>query len=524
MESRVTPIAVIGMGCRLPGGIDSPDELWQALLRGDDLVTEIPADRWDVEEHYDPERGVLGRSVSRWGGFIDDVGGFRRRVLRLSGSARRPRSTRSTGCCWRRPGKRSSMRASCPGRWPARRTGVFVGLCHDDYTVITSDAGALEDAYGYTGTPFSMASGRIAYALGLQGPAITVDTSCSSGLLAVHMAAGAWIVARAILPWPEVHGDAGAAGITASASAQGMLSPTGRCHTFDVAADGFVRSEGCAVVLLKRLPDALRDGDRILAVVRGTAANQDGRSETITTPSRTRRPRSTGRHWRRRAWTPTTVGMVEAHGTGTPVGDPLEFTEVWRGYTAPAVNRVALGSAKSNLGHTEAAAGAVGLIKADPRAAARCGAADGALHPVCPMSCSRSKPDLFVPQEVTPWPDRWRPAPRRAAVSSFGMSGTNVHAVLEQAPETHRAGRRGSRIRHERARCCFRCRRPLPTSCAGPRGGWPTGWTTTKRIPCRCRTWPTPWRVGAGTGPCAPRCSPTSLEELTAGSARDRRR
>jgi acyl transferase domain-containing protein/acyl carrier protein len=435
MESRVTPIAVIGMGCRLPGGIDSPDAFWQALLRGDDLVTEIPADRWDVDEHYDPERGVPGRSVSRWGGFVDDIGGFDAPFFGFGereATAIDPQHRLLLETSWEAIEHAGIVPQSLAGS----RTGVFAGLCHHDYTVVTSDAGALDDAYGFTGTPFSMASGRIAYGLGLLGPAITVDTSCSSGLVALHMACQSLdrgesdlAVAGAAMALLESR-------VSAAASAQGMLSPTGRCHTFDVAADGFVRSEGCGVVLLKRLPDALRDGDRILAVVRGTAANQDGRSETITTPSSDAQAAVYRAALEVAGVDPATVGMVEAHGTGTPVGDPLEFTSLTEVYGAGG-NRVALGSAKSNLGHTEGAAGAIGLIKAI------LGLQHGLVPPMVhftrlPDELAQMETGLFVPQQVTPWPEKGD-GPRRAGVTSFGMSGTNVHAVLEQAPDTQTA-------------------------------------------------------------------------------------
>src|ERR1700743_1404617 len=431
MESRVTPIAVIGMGCRLPGGIDSPDAFWQALLRGDDLVTEIPADRWAVEDHYDPERGVPGRSVSRWGGFIDGIGGFDASFFGFGereATAIDPQHRLLLETSWEAIEHAGIVPPSLAGS----QTGVFVGLCHHDYTVVTGDAGALDDAYGFTGTPFSMASGRISYGLGLLGPAITVDTSCSSGLVALHMACQSLdrgesdlAIAGAAMALLESR-------VSAAASAQGMLSPTGRCHTFDAAADGFVRSEGCGVVLLKRLPDAIRDGDRILAVVRGTAGNQDGRSETITTPS-SDAPAAVYRAALSVAGIdPCTVGMVEAHGTGTPVGDPLEFTSLTEVYGADG-NRVALGSAKSNLGHTEGAAGAIGLIKAV------LGLHHGVVPPMVhfarlPDELQDIETGLFVPKVVTPWPDKGD-GPRRAGVTSLGMSGTNVHAVLEQAPE-----------------------------------------------------------------------------------------
>ena len=435
MQSRVTPIAVIGMGCRLPGGIDSPDAFWQALLRGDDLVTEIPPDRWDVEDHYDPERGVQDRSVSRWGGFIDDVGGFDAAFFGFGepeATAIDPQHRLLLETSWEAIEHAGIVPASLSGS----RTGVFVGLCQQDYTLMTGDAGVLGDAYGYTCTPFSMASGRIAYGLGLLGPAITMDTSCSSGLLAVHMACQSLDSGESDLAL------AGGAmlvldpRVSTSASGQGMLSPTGRCHTFDVAADGFVRSDGCAVVMLKRLSDAERDGDRILAVVRGTAANQDGRSETITTPSSDAQAAVYRAALDFAGVQASTVGMVEAHGTGTPKGDPLEFTSLTEVY-GTAGNRVALGSAKSNVGHTEAAAGAVGLVKAV------LGLRHGLVPPMAhftrlPDELKQIETGLFVPQEVTPWPDKGDGqgyVPRRAGVTSFGMSGTNVHAVLEEAPE-----------------------------------------------------------------------------------------
>jgi acyl transferase domain-containing protein/acyl carrier protein len=431
METPVTPIAIIGMGCRLPGGIDSPEAFWQALLRGDDLVTEIPAERWDVEEHYDPERGVPGRSVSRWGGFIDDAGGFDASFFGFGereATAIDPQHRLLLETSW----EAIEHAGIAPSSLTGSRTGVFVGMCQQDYTLITGDAGALDDAYGYTCTPFSMASGRIAYGLGLRGPAITVDTSCSSGLIAVHMAC---------LSLDRGESDLALAGgamlvldprVSASASAQGMLSPTGRCHTFDAAADGFVRSDGCAVVLLKRLPDAMRDGDRILAVVRGTAANQDGRSETITTPSSDAQAAVYRAALAVAGVDAATVGMVEAHGTGTPVGDPLEFTSLAEIYGATG-HRVGLGSAKSNLGHTESAAGAIGLMKAV------LGVQHGKVPPMAnftrlPDELAAMETGLFVPREVTPWPIEGE-APRRAGVTSFGMTGTNVHAVLEQAPE-----------------------------------------------------------------------------------------
>ncbi len=432
METRVTPIAVIGMACRLPGGIDSPDMLWESLVRGDDLITEIPPDRWDADDYYDPEPGVPGRTVSRWGGFLDDVAGFDAEFFGISereAISIDPQHRLLLETAWEAVEHAGLDPASLAGS----ATAVFTGLTHEDYLVLTKGAGGLASPYVVTGLNNSVASGRIAHALGLHGPAMTFDTACSSGLMAVHLACRslgqgesdlALAGGCAVLLEPD--------GSVAS-SGQGMLSPTGRCHAFDVGADGFVRSEGCAVVLLKRLPDALRDGNRILAVVRGTAANQDGRTETLTMPSEDAQVAVYRAALAAAGVQPDTVGAVEAHGTGTPIGDPIEYRSLARVYGVG--NRCALGSAKSNIGHNESAAGAVGLIKAI--LSLRHGVIPPLLHfNRLPEELAEIETGLFVPQAVTPWPIGDEQAPKRVAVSSFGMSGTNVHAIVEQAPET----------------------------------------------------------------------------------------
>jgi polyketide synthase 5 len=418
------------MSCRLPGGIDSPELLWEALLRGDDLVTEIPTDRWDANDFYDPERGVPGRSVTKWGGFLDDVAGFDADFFGIGereATAIDPQHRLLLETSW----EALQYGGLDPKSLAGSQTGVFVGLGHDDYTVVTGKAGALEDPYGYTGTAFSMASGRISYTLGLNGPAVTVDTACSSGLVTVHMACRSLHQGESDLalaggcmavldPW-----------VNASTSAIGMLSATGRCHSFDVKADGFVRSEGCAMVVLKRLPDAVRDGDRILAVIRGTASNQDGRSETITSPSMDAQVSVYRLALEAAGVDAASIGMIEAHGTGTPVGDPTEFRSLSQVYGT--AGPCALASVKSNVGHTESAAGTVGLIKAVM--ALRHGTVPRMLHfTQLPDDLARIDTNLFVPEENIRWPaDNGHP--RRAAVSSYGMSGTNAHAILEQAPE-----------------------------------------------------------------------------------------
>ena len=433
METPVTPIAVIGMGCRLPGGIDSPDGLWESVLRGDDLVTEVPRDRWDADAYYDPEPGVPGRTVSRWGGYLDDVAGFDSEFFGITereAVSIDPQHRLLLETAWEAIEHAGLDPASLAGS----KTGVFAGLTHEDYLILTKGEGSLLGAYAVTGLNNSVASGRIAFLLGLHGPALTMDTACSSGLTAVHVAC------RSLHQGESDLALAGGASVllepdgSVACSAQGMLSPTGRCHSFDVAADGFVRSEGCAVVLLKRLPDALRDGNRILAVIRGTASNHDGRSETITMPSEDAQVDVYRAALQAAGVDPDTVGAVEAHGTGTPVGDPIEYRSLARVYGTDG-NRCVLGSVKSNMGHSESAAGAVGLVKAIVSLR------HGVVPPIVgftqlPDELAAVDTGLVVPQEVTDWPGSDDQAPRRMAVSSFGMSGTNVHAILEEAPES----------------------------------------------------------------------------------------
>ncbi|WP_348771696.1 sulfolipid-1 biosynthesis phthioceranic/hydroxyphthioceranic acid synthase [Streptomyces sp. S816] len=427
---RAIPVAVIGIGCRLPGGVNSPDVLWKALRDGADTIGEIPADRWDAEEHYSPEVGASGGSVSRWGAFLEDIQGFDAAFFGIGDSEARamdPQHRLLLETAWEAVESSGLPPSSLAGT----STGVFVGQSHDDYTLLSLDAGVLDGPYGFTGNAWSMASGRIAFALDLKGPGLTVDTSCSSGLMAVHLACrslaeGECETALAgggqVVLAPEV---------STSASAQGMLSPTGRCRAFDASADGFVRSEGFVMVFLKRLEDARRDGDRILAVIRGTAVNQDGRTGTITKPSQQAQSDVYRAALAAAGVAAETVGMVEAHGTGTPVGDPIEFTSLSEVYGRDGV-RCALGSVKSNFGHTEAAAGVLGLAKAV--LAVFHGVVPASLHfTALPEQLRTVDSGLFVPTSPVEWPVPG--GVRRAAVSSFGMTGTNVHAVLEQAPD-----------------------------------------------------------------------------------------
>jgi polyketide synthase 5 len=429
-KAGVTSIAVIGMACRLPGGIDSPERLWEALVRGDDLVTEVPPDRWDADEYYDPQPGVPGRSVSKWGAFLDDVAGFDSEFFGINDReavAIDPQHRLLLETSWEAMEHAGLTRETMGDSL----TGVFVGLTHGDYQLLAIDAHAVEGPYGFTGNSFSLASGRIAYALGIHGPALTVDTACSSGLTAVHLAC------RSLIDGESDLALAGGASVMldprkfVAGSAEGMLSATGQCHAFDVAADGFVSAEGCVVVLLKRLSAALSDGDRILAVILGTAANQDGHTVNIATPSVTAQTAAYRAALNAAAVDARSVGMVEAHGPGTPVGDPIEYASLAKVYGVEGP--CALATLKTNFGHAQSASGALGLMKTI--LALQHGVVPQNLHFTrLPDEMARIDTKLFVPQELTPWPTNGH-APRRAAVSSYGLSGTNVHAIVEQAPE-----------------------------------------------------------------------------------------
>ena len=428
-KGTITSAAVIGMACRLPGGIDSPERLWEALLRGDDLVTEVPPDRWDAEEYYDPQPGVPGRSVTKWGGFLDDVAGFDCEFFGINereATAIDPQHRLLLETAWEAMEHAGLTRETMADSL----TGVFVGLTHGDYQLLAADANAVEAPYGFTGSSFSLASGRIAYTLGIHGPALTVDTACSSGLTAVHLACHSLSDGESDLAL------AGGAAVIldprkfVAGSAEGMLSPTGRCHAFDVAADGFASAEGCVVVLLKRLPDALRDGDRILAVIRGSAANQDGHTVNIATPSVEAQTAVYRAALAAAGVDPRSIGMVEAHGTGTPVGDPVEYASLAAVYGIDVP--CALATVKTNLGHAQSAAGTLGLMKTI--LAVQHGTIPQNLHFTrLPDAMAAIDTKLFVPQTITPWPTNGH-HPRRAAVSSYGLSGTNAHAIVEQAP------------------------------------------------------------------------------------------
>ncbi|WP_207631575.1 MULTISPECIES: type I polyketide synthase [unclassified Actinopolyspora] len=427
---KYEPIAVVGIGCRFAGGVDSPEAYWEVLRRGRDMVTEVPPDRWSVEEAYDPEPGVPGKTVSKWGGFVHDVGGFDPEFFGLSereAEAMDPQHRLLLETAWESL-EHAGIRPRDLGYSP---TGLFLGISGQDYMMRTPRGELFTNPYAMTGNARSMAAGRISYLLGLRGPSVVLDSACSSGLVATHLAARSLQVGDADLALSGGVNLIFGPETTVAFSSWGMLSPAGRCRAFDVDASGFVRAEACGVLALKRLADAERDGDRVLAVLRGSGVNQDGRSNGITAPSGEAQRELQQQVIARSGVDPRRVGLVEAHGTGTPVGDPIEFAALADSYGHGDAGPCALGSAKTNIGHAETASGMAGAVKAV--LALRHGEIPANLHftgwnPEIDPAGTR----LFVPTRTEPWPVG--DGPRLAAVSSYGFSGTNAHVLLEQAP------------------------------------------------------------------------------------------
>lgn len=433
------PVAVVGIGCRYPGGADNPDALWHLLQNGVDTILEVPQERWNADAYYDPDPTVPGKIASRWGGFLQQkLDRFEPQFFGIT-----PREAMSMD-----PQQRLMLEVSwealehagqSPERLANSRTGVFVGISTSDYVSLRLMAGKTEtiDSYLSTGLSHSVASGRISYVLGLQGPSVSLDTACSSSLVTVHLAvqslrndecrmALAGGVNLTLMPE-----------LTMTLSKSRMMAADGRCKAFDARADGFVRSEGCGVVVLKRLSDALEDGDNILAVIRGTATNQDGRSNGPTAPNGPAQEAVIRAALRNGSIKPQEVDYVETHGTGTSLGDPIEVQALGAVYgrERPEDRPLLIGSVKTNLGHTEAAAGVAGLIKAVLALQHREIPPHLHLQELNPYIHWEDLP-IQVPTERTSWPARGEPQDERriAGVSSFGFSGTNVHVVLESAP------------------------------------------------------------------------------------------
>lgn len=427
------PLAVVGLACRFPGRASSPEALWELVRDGGDAVREVPRERWDVEAYYDPTPGAPGKMSTRFGAFLDDFAAFDPAffgIAEVDAPYLDPQQRLALEVSWEALEDAGQPRERLAGR----AVGVFLGWFTNDYHGLQHADGISCHPSAATGTQPSMAAGRIAHWLDLRGPALVVDTACSSSLVAIHLACQSL--------WDGESELALAGGVQlyltprehVMTSRLGMVSPDGRCKTFDASANGIVQGEGCGMVVLKRLRDAQRDDDRVLAVVRGSAINHDGRTLGLTAPSADAQRRVLGAALRCAGVAPTSVGYLELHGTGTPIGDPVEFDALSAVYGGDRAEPCALGSIKANIGHAAAAAGVAGFMRA--LLAIRHATIPGNPHlrKLNPR-IALAESGFTMSREATAWR---ADEPRRAGVSAFGASGTNAHVVLEEARETAR--------------------------------------------------------------------------------------
>jgi acyl transferase domain-containing protein/acyl carrier protein len=433
------PVAVIGIGCRFPGA-EGPEQFWQLLLSGRDAITEIPPDRWDVDAWYDPGPQAPGKTYSRWGGFLDRVDEFDAEFFGISPREAQhmdPRQRILLETAWEalaNAGLATEQRVpGGPTPLSGSNTGVFIGHMVGDYYSLETGNPAGIDSYVSTGNLDSILANRLSYVLNLQGPSLAVDTACSSSLVALYLACQSLRLDESqtaiagginLMLTPEMH-------VMGAQSL--LLSPDGRCKTFDRGANGFVRGEGCGLLVLKRLADALAANDPVLAVIRGIAVNQDGRTNGISAPNGLSQQRVIRCALHNALLEPSRVTFVETHGTGTVVGDTIEFEALAEVYGQPSAEGPCyLGAVKTNLGHLEGAAGAAGVIKMLLCLRHGCIPPNLNFREINPHIAL--EPTRFrLPLEVQPW--SVTEGPRRGAVSSFGLGGTNGHAILEEAPQ-----------------------------------------------------------------------------------------
>nr|ATG32078.1 polyketide synthase [Nannocystis pusilla] len=456
------PLAIVGIGCRFPGGADTPEEFWRVLQGGVDVVRELPDARWP----FDP--ALQAASATRWGGFLDHVDRFDAGFFGISpreAAVLDPQQRLLLEVAWEALEDAGQPQPALSGS----RTGVFVGLTTLDYQqrVLGGEPTDL-DVYSLTGNSQCFAAGRLSYLLGLQGPCVAVDTACSSSLTAVHLASDSLRDRQCDLAI------AGGVNLILSPVATHMLaqaqalSPSGRCRTFDAAADGFVRGEGCGVVVLKRLADARRDGDRIWALVRGSAINQDGRSTGLTAPNVLSQQALLRDALARAGLAPEQVGYIETHGTGTPLGDPIEIEALKAVYGRPRDDGslCRLGALKTCTGHLEAAAGIAGLIKTVLALQHRQIPGNLNFETLNPRMSLENTP-LVVAAGATAWEPG--PAPRIAGISAFGFSGSNAHVLIEEFSDESATSDPPPRSSHtDHPHSSAAAARPLATSDSPP--------------------------------------------------------